>query len=304
MARLALLLILSAAPSPPEGCLRPEAVELVPLLGVEPSVAALCAGAADQEDGAARGALTERAVQASLEVDSAIAAIQEEQTSISDQIDALRSARDARVGWLNAGAGILAAGAAVGTGMTLRAKTTTAGIWVTTITSGIGALFTIYAALAPARGVPPVQTRTNLLAPFLDRPLEGGRYPRVVWDYLAAAPPGGGPTRRERLVERWTRLGRVDPAGGADARRRLDALCRPIPEHGEADADLLQDRSRMLADVRAQVATMKAGLRSLLELVSTPPRRRAGSATGDDRVAELALRPLPGRFLACPIDGP
>lgn len=297
MPALALLLLVTAAPAP-EGCLRPEAAALVPLLEVDRSVAALCAGATGDDAAAARATLTERALQASLEVDSAIAELQDEQTSIADLVDALQSARDARVTWLNAGAGILAAGAAVGTGMTLGAKTTTAGIWVTTITSGVGAILATWAALAPARGVPPLRTRTDLLAPFLDQPLVAGHYPRIVWAYLSAAPPGGGPTLRDRIVESWTRLGRIDPGGGAEARRRVEALSRPIPERGRTEVDLLQDRSRMLGDVRAQVATMKAGLRSLLELVV----RREASARADP--APAGARPaLLGGSLACPIDG-
>jgi hypothetical protein len=302
MTALVLLLVLSAAPAP-EACVRPEAAELVPLLEVTRSVNALCAGATGGEAAAARVELTERALQASLEVDSSIAAIQEEQTSISDQVDALRSARDAQVAWLNAGAGILAVGAAVGTAMTLRAETTTAGIWITAVTSGVAALLTTYAAFAPSRGVPPLRTPTNLLAPFLERPLEAGHYPRIVWAYLTAVPPGGGPTRRDGLLESWRRLGRVDPGGGADARRRIDALSRPIPAHGKADLDLLQDRMRMLGDVRAQVATMKAGLRSLLEPVSRP-RPSGGAAAPAAPAPGLALAPRPGRSLGCPVDGP
>ena len=34
---------------------------------------------------------------------------------------------------------------------------------------GIGAVLTLYAALAPGRGTPPLRTRSNLLAPFSDR---------------------------------------------------------------------------------------------------------------------------------------
>ncbi len=45
---------------------------------------------------------------------------------------------------------------------------------------GIGAVLTLYAALAPGRGTPPLRTRSNLLAPFFDRPLVSGSYPRVV----------------------------------------------------------------------------------------------------------------------------
>src|SRR6266852_6042023 len=35
--------------------------------------------------------------------------------------------------------------------------------------AGLGAVLTLYAALAPGRGTPPLRTRSNLLAPFSDR---------------------------------------------------------------------------------------------------------------------------------------
>jgi hypothetical protein len=280
MHTLTALLLLSIRATP-EPCARPEAAEFAPLLALEGTVAALCEGSGNVE--AARTALTGRILHADLEVDAAIAALQEEQAAIGNLTDAIQSKRDARVTTLNVASGIFAAGAAVGTGLTLRNPTATTGTWITTVTSGIAAVLSIYAANAPARGAPPLRVRSNLLAPFFGRPLASGEYPKLVWAYLGGAPPGSGVSRREQLVATWTKLGTIEPGGGRDAQRRIDALCAPVGERGEADAALLQDRARMLGDVRAQIATMKAGLRSLLE-VAEPRRSAACPVDGLDRL--------------------
>jgi hypothetical protein len=151
--------------------------------------------------------------------------------------------------------------------MTLNDSTSTAGTWVTTVTSGIGALLTLYIAFAPTRGTPPSRTRHNLLAPFFDRPLAFGTYPPIVWSYLNEAAPGDSVTRKQRLLESWQRLGLVGDPSSPDAHRRLDALTRPIVPGREVQIDVLQDRSLMLADVRARIDAMKQGLLALLQAI-------------------------------------
>jgi hypothetical protein len=252
----------SAAQSPPE------VAEIARLVHVEPIVEALHHEKNPAALSPLRDELTRRVLLASLEADSAIAQVHEERSVLVDLMNAIGSERDARVGILTVAAGVFAAGAAVGTGMTLNDKTTTAGIWMTTITSGIGAVLTIYAALAPGAGTPSLHTHSNLLAPFFEQPLVFGSYPEIVWAYLSSAAPGENLTRKDRLVAQWKRLGLVPNDGSPEARRRLGAFTRPILGRHEVDLDLLQQRSLMLGDVQAQIALMKQALLRLLEATS------------------------------------
>jgi hypothetical protein len=248
------------------------------LLGVELLLDDLHTESGRPDASARRDELTRRVLKASFEADSAIAEIQREQAALGELLSAIQGDRDARIGVLNIAAGVFAAGAAVGTGMTLRNDTATAGTWVTTVTSGIGAVLALYAAQVPGRGTPPLRTRSNLLAPFFDRPLVAGSYPRVVWKYLSAAAPGETVTRREQLVAEWRQLGRIGEATSPEAQRKIEALTRPVPDHRKVAIDLLQDRSLMLWDVRARIASMKEGLLSLLEAADSGAGRTTGAA--------------------------
>jgi hypothetical protein len=259
-----LLVAFVAAADVPAASVPADVAEMTRLLGVERTFQDLLDGTRP-DTMSLRDQLTRRVLQASFEADSAIAQIQEEQAALGEQLTAIQSDRDARIGILSVAAGVFAAGAAVGTAMTLKENTTTAGIWVTTITSSIGAVLTIYAALAPGRGTPPLRTRTNLLAPFFDRPLVSGTYPRIVWTYLGAAAPGEKLTRREQLVAQWKRLGLIAEPPSLDSKRKIDALTRPVPDRREVEIDVLQDRSLMLWDVRARISSMKQGLLGVLE---------------------------------------
>src|ERR671931_1797758 len=260
----ALVVSVAAEPRASNEPVPQEAAEMARLLGLERTIEELRAQNAGADASSLRADVTYRVLDANLEVDSAIAEIQEEQTALADVTDALQSTRDSRVAVLNLAAGVFAAGAAVGTGMALNSNTATAGTWVTTVTSGIGAVLAIYAATMPNRGVPPLRTRTNLLAPLLDRPLVAGSYPQIVLSYLASVAPGDTIARKERLVSDWEKLGRISRGNSPAERERIDRLCQPVPTRSDVELDLLQDRRLMLGDVRARVATMKQRLRALL----------------------------------------
>jgi hypothetical protein len=267
-----------ASAAPP----RPESAEMAHILGIERMVQELSNASSGSDASTLRADLAGRVLEASFEVDSAISEIAEEQSALVDVSEAIQSSRDARVGVLNLAAGVFAAGAAVGTGMALNSNTATAGTWVTTVTSGIGAVLAIYAATMPNRGAPPLRTRTNLLAPLLDRPLVAGSYPQTVLRYLASVAPGDTIARKERLVSDWEKLGRISRGNSPAERERIDRLCQPVPTRSDVELDLLQDRRLMLGDVRARVATMKQGLRALLEEIrpldapiSSPPATSA-----------------------------
>ena len=97
--------------------LQPEAAELARLLGLKRSLDALRAGTVAPGAGSAREEVTRRVLQAGFEADSAIAQIQEEQAAVAEVLSALQADRDARVGTLNLGAGVFAAGASMKQGL-------------------------------------------------------------------------------------------------------------------------------------------------------------------------------------------
>ena len=262
MVALALVLAVGSADASGARPVAPDAAEAAGLLGLEHSLEAVRAEGTARAPPSSREEITRRVLQASFEADSAIAQIQEEQAAVAEVLGALQSEHDARLGTLNLAAGVFAAGAAVGTAMTLDDRTATAGTWITTVASGVGAALALYAALAPGTGTPPVRARSNLLAPFFGRPLVAGSYPPLVWAYLDHAPPGETVTRRQQLLAQWIRLGKIGEGPGDP---RIDALVRPISDRRAVDIGSLQDRSLMLWDVRARIASMKQGLLALLE---------------------------------------
>jgi hypothetical protein len=88
---------------------------LSPLTIAEPDVDGIVrelSGAAASDAAMRRQEVTRRVVQASFDVDSAIADIQQEQAALGPVTNALQSNRDARLTVLNIAAGVLAVGAA------------------------------------------------------------------------------------------------------------------------------------------------------------------------------------------------
>jgi hypothetical protein len=82
----------------------------------------------------------------------------------------------------------------------------------------------------------------RLLGPYLSGAAPSGPYPPLVWRYLGQAPPGALETRREQLLRAWRGRGLL-----------------PAPDGR---------RAPLLADVRAQVATLRADLARALALVA------------------------------------
>jgi len=82
------------------------------------------------------------------------------------------------------------------------------------------------------------------------------------------APPGIAQTRREQLFTSWRLLGRV-PSGATRADRdKIAQLVGPISSSDAITADVVSDRIRMLADVRAQVSSLKIALARTLTAIS------------------------------------
>lgn len=112
----------------------------------------------------------------------------------------------------------------------------------------------------------------NMLAKLFDRPTtETTEYPRSVWEFLNAVPPGvqGKETRRQRLVKRWISLGLLESPRSATWRYQVEHVTSTTPRHHKITIDLLEKRIMMLSDLRALVLQMERGLHDLLTLSRT-----------------------------------
>jgi hypothetical protein len=201
-------------------------------------------------------------VRGGFEVDAFISDIQAESAALQDLEALSQSVRDRRVAVLSAGAGVLGVGAAVGTAMTLQSRTTTAGIWVSTVAGAVGGLLSIYAAVASPGARTPIHLGPSMLGPLLAR--GGSRtYPPLIDAYLDRPPSPGGPTaRRDVLLAAWSRLGLLGP-GGVDPGQ----LTTPIRPGQTLDADVVATRGMMLGDLRGVMAGLKRDLGALAEVV-------------------------------------
>src|SRR5439155_17249218 len=107
----------------------------------------------------------------------------------------------------------------------------------------------------------------NMLAQFFDRPAAAHTiYPASVWKYLNSPPPSSGKsaTRKDLLIQKWERFERIERRGTPAAERKIELLAGTVPQRRTVTIDLLDDRSAMLSDLRAEISSMSHGLFELL----------------------------------------
>lgn len=244
---------------------------LMGLLELRPLAERLCGPKAPAPDApeaiAIREQIQEKILQASLDVDTAIAEIQFEQTRLEEIRDRLNSERTAQVNILTIAAAVFGAGTAAGTAMTLKPSSTAAGEWVGSITGLVGAALGVAAVLVPSRNRPPLQVPSSMLAPILDPSLGPERYPPLVWRYLTT-PMAPGAVPRELLLDAWRKLGRIGAPGLPQKRGSAAALTCPVATWDQVSIEDVDSRRLMLGDARAQVAAMKPALRLALKRVT------------------------------------
>jgi hypothetical protein len=106
----------------------------------------------------------------------------------------------------------------------------------------------------------------NMLARLFNLPTTKDRdIPTPIWNYLNEPIPGGqGVSRRDLLIERWVRLGRIPPPTSKAGQRRAALLAGTVAQTHEVTIDLLDNRVSMLNDMRAVIGSMS---RELLEIM-------------------------------------
>lgn len=116
------------------------------------------------------------------------------------------------------------------------------------------------------RGRMSYRVHPNMLAPIFGFPAtEGAEYNSIIWSYLNSSPPGSTAkmTRREKLIASWMRLrGLPDPSTNSGKKRAAILSGVPVP-NSNLTVSILDERSAMLTDVRAEVVNI---FRDLSEL--------------------------------------
>jgi hypothetical protein len=222
---------------------------------------------ASPEESLARVSAVEQAIvalsRAGLTLDAMLARLQREEFAAENAYDVLEDRHeDSLTRWniaaILVGNGVSIAGTAMQFG---NIDVANAGNGLVITGSTVAAAFSIFALVKHEAGPLPLSIDTNLLAPLLDRPATArSRYPDCIWRYLDTKLAGSSTSIRRELIDRWTREGKLPPKGAPEAERRLTLLSAPLRAPGRVDADALDDRASMLADVRERLASLSVDL--------------------------------------------
>jgi hypothetical protein len=278
IALLALLCATSAAADPLTATEEARARQLAYLLGIEPQIDLLVEAPppTNTAEAIARLNAVELAIvdlsRAALTVDSTVARLQHEEVQAKNAYDFLETRHEDSVTRWNIGAILMGNGVAVvGTAMQFGNDTVAkAGDWVVIGGSALAAAFSIVALIKHDVGAPPLPIETNLLAAFFDRPATGrSRYADWIWRYLDTPLPGAKGSIRAELIEKWTNEKRVPPSKDHRYEKKIDALTRPLTKAKRVDADVIDDRADMLADVRERLGSLSVDIELLWRQVHT-----------------------------------
>jgi hypothetical protein len=214
-----------------------------------------------------RQQILEKVVAASLEVDATIAQIDNEIAQCNELRGYLADKRDKAVNRANLFS-IVAGGALGGTssGLQLPSGQNTASSLVG-IAAGVLSSSLAISGIRAQKGEKKLfEFNSNMLAELLDRPaLEDSRYAPIVASFLnGVAPTDPGVTRKERLIQTWITLKRTDPPTTAAGQKKIERVTSQPSDQLPLTIDDLEDRSAMLADVRAKVSFLKRDLGELL----------------------------------------
>lgn len=208
---------------------------------------------------------------ANLDVDTAIAEIQQEESEIQTIVNSVtsrssRAANLATIGAAVAGGGI----GIVGTAMQFSNSTAYAGDGVTIASGAVSTVLSLIGVKLQASGTGRLEITRRMLAPLFGRTqAEATGYPESVWRFLDSAPNSGGETRIRQLVAHWTSEGVIPNVNSPRREAHLDRASAIVPRgsRGRLPLSELSNRAIMLSDLRTQVALMKIDLAGLMRQV-------------------------------------
>jgi hypothetical protein len=209
--------------------------------------------------------ISERVTAASLEVDACIAQIDNEIAQANEVRGYLADRRDRAVTRANLLSALLGGGiGATSSGLQLSSNlikpAAIVGITAGTVSSSIA----ISGIRAQKGKTMQFDFNSNMLAEFFGRPaLPDSQYPSTVWAFLnEVARNDPGLTRKERLIQTWIDVKRIDSLAGST--EKIDRVTSQPSELQKLNIDDFEDRVAMLQDVRAKISFLKRDLGVLL----------------------------------------
>ncbi len=219
-----------------------------------------------------RQEVTESVLGASLDIDSVNAVIDLEIEQIRSIRSDLQSKRDRAQNIINI-ASIVTGGAlgAVNTALQFKSSTANIGNGIGVGGGAASVVLSIVGIHKQGGGRRSLADSPQMLAAFFGRRPDAPEaiasdYPEEVWAYLNSATPAQPEmgTRREQLIAKWRREGRIEQDASPKGERRIEFLSSNISHVRRLSIDELSDRVAMLLDVRATLSLMKRDLREIL----------------------------------------
>jgi hypothetical protein len=209
--------------------------------------------------------ISEQVTAASLQVDACIAQIDNEIARANELRGYLADSRDravTRANLLSAllGGGVGATSAGLQLSNTLTKPAAGVGIVAGALSSGIA-----LAGIRAQKGkTMQFDFASNMLAQFFARPvLPDSAYPVTVWGFLNdVASNDPGISRRNRLMQTWVEVKRIDSLGDDTKIARVTSQPSQLQK---LTIDDFEDRVAMLQDVRARISFLKRDLGILLK---------------------------------------
>ncbi len=206
-----------------------------------------------------RQRVDERVMMSSLEVDAAMASIDNEIARATEVRGFLADKRDRAVTRANLLSALFGGGlGATSAGLQLSSRETSATVATGVAGGAISTSLAIYGIRAQRGGTHMLDVESNMLAQFFDRPeMQTSHYPQVVWRFLNEVAPSdpGHLIRRDRLIRTWVELRRVDSLNTASAKLKIEHVTSMPDQHLTLTIDDLEDRIAMLQDVREKFLT-------------------------------------------------
>jgi hypothetical protein len=212
--------------------------------------------------------ILEKVIAASLQVDATIAQIDNEIAQSNEVRGYLSDKRDKAVNRANL-LSIVTGGTlgATSEGLQLPSGQNKASSIVGIAAGAVSSSLAISGIRAQKGGTRLFDFNSNMLAGLFDRStLDDSRYDPIVWSFLNDVAPTdqGGLTRKERLIQTWITLKRIDLPSTSARKNKIDRVTSQPSDKLLLTIDDLEDRSAMLADVRAKVSFLKRDLAALL----------------------------------------
>lgn len=224
--------------------------------------------------------ILERVVEASFEVDGALAELENERARLTELSAASQARRDRAVNLTSIANLVTGTGLGIAVNaMQFSSSTANLGNGLG-VGSGVGSTVLSIIWIREQRGPQHSVGRIpNMLAPlFARQPVLNSYYPQPVLEYLRSTPPGEGAesgSRLGQLMAEWRQVGRLGPPGSAQTEQKITQLTSSLDDKTKLSIDDLSDRIAMLGDVTGRVALMKRDLAELM--LSVRRQRRCGT---------------------------